>query len=133
MYKINEAKASLNCDLCNKLLLDHVVMSCGSTICKTHLDKLMTNASNEISILICQICHEEHHIPKKGFIINNRLQKLLKLKLNTLKFDCQIFNGCMKEIEKLVKIELLEKNAENYLYEHFDNNSNQYLITLVVF
>ena len=53
MYKINEAKASLNCDLCNKLLLDLVVMSCGSTICKTHLDKLMTNASNEISILIC--------------------------------------------------------------------------------
>ena len=129
MYKINEVKASLDCDLCKKLLVDPVVMPCESTICKTHLDKLMTEASIKNSTVICTICKEEHLIPKKGFIINNRLQKLLTLKLNTLKFDCQIYTGCTKEIEdaneKVDKLGLFEKNAENYIYDYFEDIKRQ--------
>jgi len=89
----------------------------------------MTNASNTKNTLICLICQEEHLIPKKGFVINNRLQKLLTLKLNTLKFDCQIYNGCKKEIddakERVAKIRLLEKNAENYISEYFEDIKRQ--------
>ena len=55
MYKINEVKASLDCDLCKKLLVDPVVMPCESTICKTHLDNLLSNASNTKNTLICLI------------------------------------------------------------------------------
>ncbi len=98
MYKINEVKATFDCDLCNKLLVDPVVMPCDSTICKTHLDKLITNGSNEKSTFICEICQEDHHIPKKGFIINKRLQKQLRLELNALKVS-PVFDECMKEIE----------------------------------
>ena len=129
MYKINKVKAFFDCDLCKKLLVDPVVMPCDSTICKTHLDKFITNAPNEKSTLICLVCQEEHIIPKKGFIVNNRLQKLLTLELNALKFDCQIYNGCTKEIEdakeKVVKIRLLEKNAESYIYEYFEDIKRQ--------
>jgi len=98
-----------------------------STICKTHLDNLMTNASNTKNTLICLICQEEHLIPKKGFVINNRLEKLLTH--NNLKFDCQIYNRCKKElkdaIEKVVKIELLENNAEYYIYDYFEEIKRQ--------
>ena len=128
MYKLNEVKASFDCDLCEKLLKDPVVMPCGSTICKTHLDKLMTNPSNEKNTLICSICQEEHFIPKKGFIVYKRLQKLITLELNDLKVS-PVFHECTKEIEdakeKMVKVELLEQNAENYIYEYFENIKRQ--------
>ena len=128
MYKINEVKATLDCDLCNKLLVDPVVMPCDSTICKTHLDKLITNGSNEKSTFICEICQEEHLIPKKGFMVNKRLQKQLRLELNALKVS-PVFDECMKEIEdakeNVVKIGLLEKNAENYIYDYFEDIKRQ--------
>jgi hypothetical protein len=128
MYKINEVKATFDCDLCNKLLVDPVVMQCDSTICKTHLDKLITNGSNEKRTFICEICQEDHLIPKKGFMVNNRLQKLLRLELNALKVS-PVFNECMKEIEdakeNVVKIGLLEKNAENYIYNYFEDVKRQ--------
>jgi hypothetical protein len=128
MYKINEVKATFDCDLCNKLLVDPVVMQCDSTICKTHLDKLITNGSNEKRTFICEICQEDHLIPKKGFMVNNRLQKLLRLELNALKVS-PVFNECMKEIEdakeNVVKIGLLEKNAENYIYDYFEDVKRQ--------
>jgi len=128
MYKVNEVKATLDCDLCNRLLDDPVVMPCDSTICKTHLDKLITNGSNEKSTFICEICQEDHLIPKKGFMVNNRLQKQLRLELNALKVS-PVFDGCMKEIEdakeKVVKIEFLEKNAENYIYDYFEDVKRQ--------
>jgi hypothetical protein len=124
MYKVNEVKASFDCDLCNNLLVDPIVMACGNFICKTHLDKLMTNESNEKCIFICVICQEEHLIPKKGFMVNNRLQKLLRLELNALKVS-PVFDECMKEIEdakeNVIKIGLLEKNAEKYIYDYFED------------
>ena len=128
MYKINEVKATLDCDLCNKLLVDPVVMPCDGTLCKTHLDKLIANDPNEKSTFICEICQEDHLIPKKGFMINNRLQKLLRLELNALKMS-PVFDQCRKEIEdakeNVVKIEFLEKNAENYIYDYFEDVKRQ--------
>ena len=128
MYKINEVKASFECDLCKKLLVDPVVIPCESTICKTHIDNLLSNNSNEKSIMVCGICQEDHLIPKKGFMANKRLQKLLSLELNALKLS-PVFDECMKEIEdakeNVDKIELLEKNAENYIYDYFEDVKRQ--------
>ena len=128
MYKVDKLQCFLDCDLCNKVLIDPVVMPCDSFICKTHLDKLISNASNEKSTLICLVCQEEHHIPKKGFTVSNRLQKLLTLELNALKLS-PVFDECKKEIEdakkNLFKIGLLEKNAENYIYDYFEDIKRQ--------
>jgi len=128
MYKVNEVKAFFDCDLCNKLLVDPVVMACGNFICKTHLNKLLTNAQNAKSTFICEICQEEHLIPKKGFMVNKRLQKQLRLELNALKLS-PVFDECMKEIEdakeNVVKIGLLENNAENYIYDYFEDVKRQ--------
>ena len=128
MYKVNEVKAFFDCDLCNKLLVDPVVMACGNFICKMHLNKLITNAQNAKSTFICEICKEEHLIPKKGFMVNNRLQKQLRLELNALKMS-PVFDECMKEIddakENVDKIEFLEKNAENYIYDYFEDVKRQ--------
>ena len=128
MYKVDKLKCLLDCDLCNKLLVDPVVMPCDSTICKTHLDKLIANDPNEKSTFICEICQEDHLIPKKGFMVNKRLQKQLRLELNALKVS-PVFDQCMKEIEdakeNVIKIEFLEKNAENYIYDYFEDVKRQ--------
>jgi len=41
-----------------------------------------------------------HLIPKNDFVVNNRLKKLLKFELNSLKFDCPVFDDCKKGLEK---------------------------------
>jgi DNA repair ATPase RecN len=74
------------------------------------------------------ICQEEHVIPKNGFVVNDRLQELLDVELNKLA-PSPMFEECMKEIEdakeNVVKIGLLEKNAENYIYEYFEDIKRQ--------
>ena len=51
-----------------------------------------------------------------------------KFELNTLKLS-PVFHECTKEIEeakeKMVKVELLEQNAENYIYEYFEDIKRQ--------
>lgn len=128
MFKFDQVKSSFDCDLCNKLLVDPVVMACGHFIYKVHLDKLLKNPSKEKNTFICGICQEEHSIPKNGFMVNSRLQSLLGLELNTLKAS-PIFENCKRGIEEATKnftdIEFLQKNSENYIYEYFEDIKRQ--------
>ena len=125
MYKVEKVKSFLNCDLCSKLLADPVVTPCGKFICKAHLDNLMKNKSNDKENFICGICREQHFIPKNGFMVHNRLQDLLKVELNDLKFDNPIFEECKREIEEakdnVFKVEELEKESETYIYGYFED------------
>jgi hypothetical protein len=107
------------------LLADPVVIPCGKFICKTHLDSLMTNKSNDKGNFICEICQEQHLVPKNGFMVNNRLQDLLKVEINDLKFDDPIFDECKLEVEEakenMSKVQELEKKTEMYIYDYFED------------
>ena len=124
MLKVELLKSSLECDVCNALLVDPIVMPCDNVVCKTHLDKLSANLSNEKKVFVCEICQEEHYIPKNGFIVNSRLKNFLSIELNAFE-PSPIFNECKTEIEeakiKLLKIEQLEKDPEIYTYEYFED------------
>jgi len=108
--------------------VDPMMMSCGKFFCKSHLTQLINNRSRETNTFICGICQKKHDLPMSGFKVNNRLQHLVKLQLN--KFEqLAMFEGCKKELENakenLVKIELLERNAENYSYDYFEEIKRQ--------
>ena len=122
MFKIDKVKSLFDCDLCNQVLIDPVTISCGNNIYKSHLDKLIKNKDK--TAYKCEICHEEHDVPKSGFIINKKLQNGLTIQLNTLKLT-PIFEECKIEIQKatenVTKIEELEKNSESYIYEYFED------------
>jgi len=96
------------CDQCSQRLVVPVVIPCGHSICKSHIDNQLANASNERKILICEICRDEHLIPKNGFVVNKRLNDLLGIDLNSLEAN-------------MVKLDLLEKDAENYINDHFED------------
>jgi hypothetical protein len=89
---------------------------------------LLTHEFKEKNTFICGICQEEHFIPKNGFVVPNRLQKLMDVELNKLA-PSSMFEECRKEIENakenMIEIGLLEKNAENYIYEYFEDIKRQ--------
>jgi len=128
MFKIDEIKNFFDCDLCHQVLVDPVSIPCGSNLCMDHLDKLLRNVSTEKNIFQCEICQEEHFIPKSGFNINKRLQRGLEIQFNTLKLT-PIFDQCKTAIkkahEKVAEIETLERNSEGYIYEYFEDIKRQ--------
>ena len=70
MFKIDKIRYSLDCDLCEKLLVDPVAMVCGKIICKCYLDKLLKDKSEEKNSFICEICKIEHLFPENGLFAN---------------------------------------------------------------
>ena len=124
MYKIDEIKNFFDCDFCHKVLVGPISIPCGSNLCKDHLDKLLKNIPKEKNIFRCEICQEEHFIPKDGFKVDKRLQRGLEIKLNKLKLT-PVFDECKTEIktalERIAEIETLEKNSECFIYDYFED------------
>jgi DNA repair ATPase RecN len=88
----------------------------------------LNNVSKEKGLFKCEICKEEHFIPKSGFKVNKRLQNGLEIQFNTLKLT-PIFDECKKVIktarERVAKIDTLEKNSEGYIYDYFEDIKRQ--------
>ena len=128
MFKVDKIKNFFDCDLCHQVLVDPISFPCGNNVCKGHLDKLLRNVSAEKSFFQCEICQEEHFIPKSGFKVDKRLQNGLEIQLNTLTLT-PIFEECKivikKANERVAKIETLEKNSEVFIYEYFGDIKRQ--------
>ncbi len=125
MYKVDKIKNVFDCDLCHQLLVEPITIPCGNNVCKSHLDKLLKNVSKERSWFRCEICQEEHFVPKSGFKVNKGLQNGLEIQLNTLKLT-PIFDECKTEIRKahgkVAQIETLEKNFIKYFAQNLQLN-----------
>ena len=120
MFKLDKIKSLFDCDFCSNLLVDPISLPCGD-ICKSHINNLLRNTTNDKNFFKCK-CQEEHYIPKRGFMINRRIQKALDIELSTLKIT-PLYDECKKVIEEarknLTKIETLEQNSECYIYDYF--------------
>ena len=66
---------TMKCPTCMKILNLPVILPCGHTICKEHVDKAVEN--NETNIK-CKICIESYVIPPNGFVRNRALESLLE-------------------------------------------------------
>ena len=93
MHKVEQIKNLFDCDICDKLLIDPIVLPCGNVVCKKHI---------EINNFICIKCQKEHVIPENGYKVNSRIQKLLDIRLNTLKRST-VFNDCNNQIEQAIE------------------------------
>ena len=128
MFKIDLVTNLFNCEQCNQLLVEPVTLSCGYSVCKRHLDKLLENKPKQMNKFECKLCKEKHYIPEDGFAINKSIQNALDIKLNTLKLN-QVYEECKKEVtdakNKIQKIEKLDKDPENYICEYFEELKRQ--------
>jgi hypothetical protein len=127
-YKIDQVKNLFDCEQCNQLLVDPITLSCGYSVCKKHLDRLLENAPKDMNKFECELCKEKHCIPEKGFAINRNIQNGLDNDLNSLKLNT-VYDKCKKAVtdanNKIQKIEILEKDPENYIFEYFEELKRQ--------
>ena len=61
-----------------------ITIPCGYSVCKKHLDELLEN-SREDNKFQCELCHEEHNIPEKGFVVKRLIQNALYIELKKFK------------------------------------------------
>jgi hypothetical protein len=99
---------SIKCPQCNIVLQTPIVLTCGHSICQSHVIK-----SNEKSFH-CTVCDILHAIPVGGFSINIALESMLAANIQKAKFCShyeQAFSS-FKEFEKtLGEFKLLRNDA----------------------
>lgn len=124
MLKIEKIKRFLDCDLCQKLLVNPVLLPCGNTICKVHVAELLERRTKQKNSFICELCQEEHLVPENGFAVNKRIKSALEDELNKIDVNMSSFNECkaaIKEVERTISLfESKTKDSENFLYDYFE-------------
>ena len=123
MFKIDQAKRLFDCYLCNNMIVDPITLVCGSTICKSHVDKMISSRSaNNNNAFKCEVCNKEHFVPDGGFVVNKLVQKASEIKFHDLKLS-PIFDECKQLIketkESAAKAEALANNSESFIFEYF--------------
>ena len=80
---MNLLDESIECSSCNEFIDTPVVLPCGHSICKYHVEEaeelLETNKTIE-----CEKCHETHEIPEKGFARNRALENLIEKEIHSI-------------------------------------------------
>lgn len=74
----------LDCNICNAILKEPVILPCGHTICKLHEIDRRVKSEQETHSLHCRICNLSHSIPMNGFPSNRAIETLLHRKLQSI-------------------------------------------------
>lgn len=117
IFKVDEIKTLLNCDICGNLLNKPVTLPCGINVCMLHLTPSTVTYE-------CTNCNESHPVPNSGFQLNRLIQKSLQIELNALEFS-EKFYACKKEITDVIsnadEINAVRSDPDNYIYEYFED------------
>jgi len=77
----------------------------------------------------CQLCGDEHQVPKKGFQINKNIQRGLKMELHKAFGSNPAFEECKSHIENASKVirqlEVLRDSPEGYIHDYFEEVKRQ--------
>ena len=114
-------KEELTCKYCNQIYNIPVTLACGDSLCKHHIDELISN--NSSNILECPLCNETN--TNHDFKVNKLIEKLIKRKLHEFKLNSKheaVLNNLKMEIEKLA---VLLKDPENFIYERINELKRQ--------
>jgi hypothetical protein len=103
---------------CNFYYKDPIMLPCGSTICKEHLDKVDDNKIEK-----CWFCNEEHLIPENGFVINKTVDNIMRLYYHLDPLHKEViksFDDLELSIENYEKI-----NPEEQIFDYFGQIQNR--------
>ena len=109
---VNEIRSdsdALMCTSCKKMLKIPVILPCGHTICKHHVDEAANN--NETNHIRCDICLESYEIPANGFVRVRALEIQLENKpnlgqqllsdFNLARDTCESFGEFLEEFNRI--------------------------------
>ena len=109
-------KEELACKYCNQIFNNPVTLPCGDTICKHHIEELISN--NTSNKFACPLCNEE--ILNQNLSVNKILEMLIKRELQGFKLNRkyeEVFKNLKADIQSL---ETILQDPENYIYEEIN-------------
>ena len=115
------AKEHLTCSYCNEIYKQPIALLCGDTICKQHIDELITN--NSTNKFTCPLCNKESL--NQNFVVNKLIQNLIESNLHKFEVDSKfkkIYENLKTDIGNLEKI---LKDPENIIYEEINELKRQ--------
>ena len=118
LLKVEELRSLVNCRFCSKLFVNPVALPCGISVCESHVAEITRGQ--------CLYCDQTH--AKNEYKVNDVLQKMLELEVNSIKLSPK-FESCKNHINeaKLVvkQIDQIQKNSDNFIYEHYERFKRQ--------
>jgi len=121
MFKFEKISSFFNCQFCQCILKDPVILPCGESVCQVHTEEICESE--------CSFCSEKHQSPEHGFPINKFAQNQLQFGLNMTNLNFNQFIHCKKTVDGLNKdlkeIEALRNDPENYISDYFDELTRQ--------
>lgn len=78
---MDSLEESIKCKSCDEVISQPVILYCGHSICKYHVDVAVLENQKLIK---CDICDESFDIPIKGFVRNRALESLMEVDIDEL-------------------------------------------------
>ena len=106
---------------CNKYFQNPVMLSCGKSICKIHIDDLLSNDNLENKNFNCKMCKGQHLVEKEAFIVNNDLIELIEEgeHLYDEQLDIQDLYNYFEQIYN--NLQKIVKDPGNYLHDYISD------------
>jgi hypothetical protein len=114
----------VTCGVCNKFLLEQVLLPCKTSICKMHIYEKSKNDA-QLKAYKCQVCHKDHKIPEDGFCLNQNVVDMMALNLH-LNEKTKKAQEIITDVDKvLVELRMLCNDPENFIYEYIHATINK--------
>ena len=103
---------------CNKYFEEPIILSCGTSVCKSHVDDILDVKNVKNGKYNCKICNGSHEVPLDNFIINRDLNKFfqddshLPDKQKKVKDLYVEFEATVNSLKKMLE------NPSNYLHDY---------------
>ena len=115
-------KERMTCKYCNQVYNNPITLLCGDSICKHHLDELIsTNSTNKFN---CPICNEES-LSNLEFKVSKLIESLLRTELHEFKMN-PIYEEVLYDLKtEIGNLEAIVKDPENYIFEEISELKRQ--------
>ncbi len=114
----------VTCTVCNKFLIEPVLLPCKNSICKIHVCEA-TKDDEDSKVYKCQVCKEDHEIPKNGFFLNQNVVEMMALNLH-LNDKTRKAQAIISDFDNvLIELRMLCNDPENFIYEYIHATINK--------
>ena len=120
--QINQTSFICKYDNCNKYFKEPVILTCGFSICREHIDDLV---KNNIQNFKCNSCQQDHS-STQNYILNMTLKHLITEENSHLKGNLLEMRKLLDSFEQtLNEIDKIQQDPANYLYEYVNEQKRK--------
>ena len=115
--------AILTCKVCHMYYTNPVLLPCGKSICRHHINDEIGNDLNKKEYK-CELCRMRHDIPENGFLINGEMIDLLNLNDHSDEKTKDAFI-LIDELDHVRKQLELVNDPDNFVHDYVSDIRNK--------